>query len=120
MAFKDVRGRAGESLAAAYLELAGLELLERNIRVAGVEIDLVALDRGTLVLVEVKTRARNDWGGAALAVDRAKRDRLRRAALACGTRGAGRVRIDVVAIETDADGARLTHHRNAIEDRPGG
>jgi len=115
MAFKDVRGRAGESLAAAYLELTGYRLMERNIRVAGVEIDLVADDRGTMVLVEVKTRARNDWGGAAVAIDRAKRERLRRAALGLVQRGAARVRIDVITIETDAEGARLTHHRNAIE-----
>ncbi len=120
MAFKDVRGRAGESLAAAYLQLVGLTLLERNTRLAGVEIDLIARDGETLVLVEVKTRARNDWGGAAHAIDRAKRERLRRAAQACGRRGAGWVPIDVVTIETDAEGARLTHHRNAIEDRAGG
>jgi len=115
MAFKDVRGRAGEALAAAYLRLNGYTLMECNIRLAGVEVDLVARDRDTLVLVEVKTRARNDWGGAALAIDHAKRERLRRAAGACVQRGAARVRIDVIAIETDADGARLTHHRNAIE-----
>ena len=115
MAFKDVRGRAGESLAAAYLELTGSRLTERNVRIAGVEIDLVADDRGTMVLVEVKTRARNDWGGAALAIDARKRERLRRAARACEQRGMARVRIDVIAIETDAEGARLTHHRNAIE-----
>ena len=119
MAFKDVRGRAGESLAAAYLELTGFQVIERNIRVAGVEIDLVADDRGTVVLVEVKTRARNDWGGAAMAIDQAKRERLRRAAMSFEQRGAERIRIDVIAIETDAKGARLTHHRNAIEGRSG-
>jgi putative endonuclease len=116
MAFKDVRGRAGETLAAAYLELTGSRLSERNTRIAGVEIDLVADDHGTMVLIEVKTRARNDWGGAALAIDARKRERLRRAALLARPRGATRVRIDVITIETDAEGARLVHHRNAIEE----
>lgn len=115
MAFKDVRGRAGESLAAAYLELAGFQVTHRNVRLAGVEVDLVAAERDTVVVVEVKTRAQNDWGGAVLAIDHRKRERLRRAATAL-TRGAARVRIDVIGIELDAGGARVEHHRNAIED----
>lgn len=116
MALTGARGRAGERIAAAYLELSGLVVVERNTRLAGVEVDLIADDRGTVVVVEVKTRGRNDWGGAALAVDHVKRQRLRRAARALEQRGARNVRIDVVAIETDRDGLRLTHHRNAIEE----
>ena len=34
----------------------GLDLLERNVRSAGGEIDLVAFDRKTLVFIEVKSR----------------------------------------------------------------
>ena len=116
MALTGHRGRAGERLAAAYLELAGCAILECNTRYAGVEVELVADERGTVVVVEVKTRARNDWGGAALAVDHVKRERLRRAARSLAQRGARHVRIDVIAIETDRDGLRLTHHRNAIEE----
>ena len=111
---KDERGRAGEALAAAYLALVGMKVVERNLRIAGVEVDLVAADRGVTVLVEVKARARSDFGGAALAVDERKRERLRRAASAMG-RSARAVRIDVVAVELEADGARLRHYRNAVE-----
>ena len=116
MALTGRRGHAGELVAAAYLELAGCAILESNVRIAGVEVDLIAGEGNTWVVVEVKTRARNDWGGAALAVDHAKRERLRRAARALAQRGAHHVRIDVIAIETDRDGLRLTHHRNAIEE----
>ena len=116
MALSVGRGRAGERLAAEYLELTGCVILDRNVRLAGVEVDLVADERGTVLLIEVKTRARNDWGGAALAVDHGKRERLRRAARALTQRGARHVRIDVIAIETDRDGLRLTHHRNAVEE----
>jgi putative endonuclease len=116
MALTGARGRAGEAIAAAYLEWCGLAIVERNTRLAGVEVDLVADDRGTVVVVEVKTRGRHDWGGAAMAVDHVKRGRLRRAAHALEQRGARHVRIDVVAIEADRDGLRLTHHRNAIEE----
>ncbi|HUK63279.1 MAG TPA: YraN family protein, partial [Dongiaceae bacterium] len=88
MALTGRRGRAGEQLAAAYLELAGCAILERNVRIAGVEVDLVADDNDTVLVVEVKTRARNDWGGAAQAVDHVKCERLRRAARALTQRGA--------------------------------
>lgn len=121
MALKDERGRAGEALAAAYLALVGFRVVERNFRIAGVEVDLVADDRGVTVLVEVKARSRSDFGGAALAVDERKRERLRRAA-AVAARGARGVRIDIVAVELEPDGARVRHYRNAVESRgdPGG
>jgi len=109
-------GDAGERLAAAYLELTGWTVLERNRRLAGVEVDLVAAEGATRVLVEVKFRGRWDWGGAAAAVDRAKRERLRRAARALEQDGVARVRVDVVAVELTADGAIVRHHRNAVQE----
>ena len=105
-------GAAGESLAAAYLELIGYTVVERNRRVGGVEVDLLARDGPTAVLVEVKTRARTDYGGAVLAVDRTKRERLMRAARVVAT--AHPVRVDVIAIELGDDGAVLRHVRNAL------
>lgn len=107
-------GEAGESLAAAYLALAGLEVRGRNVRLAGVEVDLVADDGRARVLVEVKFRSRADYGGAALAVDAAKRARLWRAASALAAEGRP-VRVDVVAIERREDGLVLRHYRNALE-----
>jgi len=66
-----------------------------------------------MVLVEVKYRARADFGGAAAAIDARKRERLRRAALAA-SQGRTEVRIDVVSVEPSADGLFLIHHRNAV------
>ena len=109
------RGHAGESLAAAYFELLGCGVLERNVKLAGVEVDLVVDDHGTRVLVEVKLRGRADFGGAALAVDRAKRERLRRAARALGGDNVA-LRIDVVGLETVDEGLVLRHYRNAVTD----
>jgi putative endonuclease len=108
------RGHAGEDLAAAYLALAGIEVVRRNARLAGVEVDLVARDGRVRVLVEVKLRTRSDFGGAAAAVDGRKRERLRRAALALMGEGAGAVRVDVIAIETHAEGLALRHVRDAV------
>jgi putative endonuclease len=108
------RGEAGESLAASYLELAGLEVVQRNVRLAGVEVDLLAADGATRVVVEVKVRGRGDYGGAAEAIDAGQRARLIRAARSLEGPAAPAVRIDVVAIEIEADGARVRHYRNAI------
>jgi len=110
------RGAGGESLAAAWLELDGHEVLGRNVKVGGVEVDVLARQGATRVVVEVKLRGRADYGGAALAVDRAKRERLMRAARALEQSGASAVRIDVIAIDTDPDGLRLRHYRNAVTD----
>ena len=114
MAFAQSRGRAGEALAEAYLTLMGLTPRERNIRLAGVEVDLVMEEGGTQVVVEVRFRGRTDYGGAALSIDREKRGRLMRATRALEQLGARRVRIDVVTIELSDEGASLRHYRNAI------
>ncbi len=114
MAVTQDRGRAGENLAASYLALAGIEVVQRNAKLAGVEVDLVARDGPVRVLVEVKLRTRPDYGGAAAAVDWRKCERLRRAALALTGDGGGPVRVDVIAIERNAEGLVLRHLRDAV------
>jgi putative endonuclease len=114
MGFAQDRGRAGEALAAAYLELVGCHCVARNVRLGGVEVDLVVDDGSSRVLVEVRMRSRGDYGGAAETLDRGKRARLVRAAHALEQQGVRHPRVDVIAIDLTADGATLTHHRNAI------
>jgi len=108
------RGRAGEALAAAYLELVGFRLVARNVRLAGVEVDLVVDDGASRVLVEVRVRSRGDYGGAAATILRTKRERMIRAARALEQQGVRHPRVDVLAIDLTSAGATLTHHRNAI------
>src|SRR5262249_46164387 len=108
------RGRAGERLAAAYLELVGCRLVAHNVRLGGVEVDLVVDDGAARVLVEVRLRSRGDFGAAAETLDRAKRGRLLRAAPGLGQQGGRHPRVDVVAIDLVGSGATLAHHRNAI------
>jgi putative endonuclease len=114
MGLPNRRGRAGEALALAYLELVGCRVRERNARIAGVEVDALVEDGPDTVLVEVKLRSRGDFGGAAAAVDAAKRGRLLRAASALVGRGHPAVRIDVVTVDLVAEGAELRHHRSAV------
>src|SRR5437764_12887708 len=77
------RGLRGEKLACRYLKRNGYKILFRNFRGrSGGEIDVVCRDNDTLVFVEVKTRAREDFGRPVEAVDREKRKRISRGALA--------------------------------------
>ena len=116
MGIAQQRGRAGEALAAAYLELVGCRPVARNVRLGGVEVDVVVDDGETRVLVEVRLRTRGDFGGAAATVDHRKRERLVRAARALGQLGVTRVRVDVVAVDLAPERATITHYRNAVTD----
>lgn len=72
----------GERIAARHYRLRGYRILGANVRSGGHELDLVARRGRRLVFVEVKERAREEYGGAVGAVDREKRRRVRRAAAA--------------------------------------
>ena len=49
------KGRAGENAAALYFEEKGIRILGRNFRSRSGEIDIIALDRDTIIFTEVKT-----------------------------------------------------------------
>lgn len=74
------RGNVAEDAALAHLQAAGLQLLERNYRTpgrGGGEIDLIVRERdGTLVFVEVRSRASRAFGGAGASIGSAKRGRI--------------------------------------------
>ncbi len=109
-----VLGARGEQLAADHLRRLGYEILARNVRTRHGEIDLIAVDRGALVFVEVKTRRVSDRRGA-VGVEQAplsglgarQRARLRRLAaawLADRDRPrpkAGTVRFDAIGVSID-------------------
>ena len=101
-------GQCAEDLALVYLAARGLELLARNVRCKAGEIDLVCLDGATLVLIEVRQRARLRFGGALASVGHLKRRKLIRAArFLLQTRPAWRrclVRFDVIAVQGDPCG----------------
>lgn len=49
-------GEKGEEVAALYLERKGIEILERNWRCSFGEVDIIAREDNTIILLEVKTR----------------------------------------------------------------
>ncbi|WCM93695.1 YraN family protein [Acidovorax sp. NCPPB 2350] len=73
-------GQAAEDRALAHLQAAGLRPVARNYRTpgrGGGEIDLILRERdGTLVFVEVRSRAGGAFGGAAASIGVAKQRRI--------------------------------------------
>ncbi len=52
----------GENIAVAHLQKNGYSIIERNFRKGYGEIDIVALEKDTLVFIEVKTRTSTQFG----------------------------------------------------------
>ncbi len=96
-------GHWGEDCAAAYLAHGGYEILDRNWRVRGGELDIVAFcpEREALVAVEVKTRR---YTSHVSAIDAVSDEKARRVAgllsqwLMERDAHASRIAIDLVAI----------------------
>jgi putative endonuclease len=114
---KDELGRAGEQVAAEYLERAGLRILDRNWRCADGEIDIVAAERRVLVVCEVKTRSGTRFGSPLEAISRSKRTRLRRLAvqwLAAHGVLFDEVRIDVIGLLKGTAGEFQIEHVRGV------
>lgn len=75
-------GVAGEQAAAEWLaKHAGMKLLETRYRNRAGEIDLIMLDRETVVFIEVKTRLHAAPGSGLMAIDQRKQQRIARSAM---------------------------------------
>lgn len=75
-------GLWGEREAENHLKGKGYKILGKRFRIGRRdEIDLIARDNETLVFIEVKTRAAENFGRPFAAVDRNKQHRLARAAI---------------------------------------
>lgn len=85
-------GKRGEEFAASYLRRNGYQIIDRNFRIRGGEIDLIAIDYApvselaggkkekTLVFIEVKTRTSNAFGTPLEAIGYYKLRTLQKAA----------------------------------------
>ncbi len=103
------RGHAAEELAVAYLTARGITVLARNIRCRGGEIDILCLDGPFLAVIEVRQRARGQFGGALASVTPAKQRKIIRAARyvlqASQDLRHRLMRFDVIAVEGIPEGA---------------
>lgn len=123
-ALRQTTGALGEATAANHLLGLGWAIVERNARTRYGEIDLIGLDRGALVFVEVKALR----GGGAAAASRAlesigprKRLQVRRLARAwISERRTGRayssIRFDAIGVAVSPPGraAAIEHVRAAF------
>lgn len=104
-------GDLGERAVVKRLDAAGWRILARNQRVTGTrgEIDIIALDGSTLVIVEVKTRSAESRSGPEvplMAVTRRKQAKVR--ALGLAWIGANRERLPRFrSLRFDAIGIRI-------------
>lgn len=117
MATKDELGRHGEQLAVDYLTAEGMHIIDRNWRCREGELDVIARDGETLVVVEVKTRSGTSHGTALESVRPAKVARLRKLAarwLATQETSFDTVRVDVIALERFAGDYAMRHVRGVV------
>jgi putative endonuclease len=112
-------GRSAEALAEQWLQKKGYRILERNLRLGGGELDLIAQHHDTLVFIEVKGRRTTQFGGAPYAIDdRKKRQIIKLASYYLSRHGLSNqlCRFDVILITgTDQDSPKLTHLKQAFE-----
>ncbi len=112
-------GKIGEDLAARELTARGYAILDRRYRTRRGEIDIVCNDCGTIVFVEVRTRATREFGRPEESVTDAKRRRI--VSMAVDYLARKRLtdrpcRFDVVAIEeADSGTPRITVYANAFD-----
>ena len=120
--WRERAARGGETIAAEFLILRGMDVVDRNVRMGRGEIDLVARDRDQVVFVEVKFRTAGGKATPFDAVGAKKREDVAKAATLYLARHGlldRPVRFDVVGITWRADGEELLvqHVPNAY---PGG
>lgn len=109
-------GVTGEQMAARYLEDQGYVILDRNYRKGHKEVDIIALDHGELVVIEVKTRTNEDLFAAEQAVDHRKRQNIIRVANNYMRRyhRTEPLRFDIIAIVGSGATAEIRHTKNAF------
>ncbi len=110
------KGKYGESIAASFLQKQGYRILAKNRRYGHKEIDIIAKDNETIVIVEVKLRYTDFFGFPEQAVNKRKQKLLIEAADAYITENNlnNDVRYDVVAIVFENNKKRLLHIKDAF------
>lgn len=116
-----VFGNEGEQVAAKFLKRQGMRIIARQHRSRLGEIDVIALDAGCVVFVEVKSRRSHVAGRPEESVTPAKQKQLTRLALNYlkhrGWLGNKSSRFDVVSVTWPGDGSKpeIVHFRNAFD-----
>lgn len=114
-------GREAEESVCAYLRESGLEIVERNFRGRGGEIDVIARDGDVLAFVEVRFREEDGHGLPEESVGPAKRRRIvaaARAYLATIPPGSWKeARFDVAAVDGSGRAPAIRYYPAAFDAR---
>ena len=104
-------GNLGEDKACEFLESTGYKIIDRNLKLICGEIDILAQDKKSLVIVEVKSVRGSGFGTAQELVRYRKQNKLKQLARALEQQYPNRtIRIDVVGVEIGWDGEVEVEH----------
>jgi putative endonuclease len=110
-------GKNGEEEAVKFLKNLGYTIVETNWRARKLEIDIIAKDVETLVVVEVKTRATDAFGDPQTFVSKQKQNNLVKAAneYIMQTDFNGETRFDIVSVLQINNNFVVKHIQNAFQ-----
>ncbi len=100
-----IRGQKSEQLACDFLLKQGLMLIDKNFQCKGGELDLIMKDAETLVIVEVRFRKSNRYGGALESISQKKQSCIIAATqyYLSTHKNNSPIRFDVIAMSNDTD-----------------
>jgi putative endonuclease len=97
-----------------------MEILGTNVRVGRLEIDIVAREADTVIVVEVRTRGTGSWQTSLQSIDGSKAARVRRAGERLWRtrferdRTVNRMRFDVAAVTFNSKGDAVVEHARGV------
>jgi putative endonuclease len=112
------RGQQGEREAAQFLSAQRYTIVAKNYRCPFGEVDLIALDRHTIVFVEVRTHTGEVFGDPLASVNARKQRQIAKAALHYLSRHHlhdREARFDVIGIRWEKEGPQVTHIKGAFD-----
>jgi len=108
-------GDEGEQIAAGYIKELGYKVIERNLRLFCGEIDILAEDKKTIVIIEVKTVRGSGFGFAQELVRYKKQKKLKLLGRAIEQQYPNRsIRIDVIGVHLYETPSRIEHLIDAV------
>jgi len=109
-------GNIGEQIACDYLVSIGYKIIDRNLKLICGEVDILARDKKSIVIVEVKTVRGSGFGLAQELVRYKKQKKLRQLGRALEQKyPKATIRIDVVGVEFHFGEPKVEHIISAVE-----
>ncbi len=113
-------GRAAEAAVARDLAARGFVILGTNVRLGRLELDIVARENDTVVVLEVRTRGATAWQTGLESVARAKAKRVRLAGERLWRQrflrdpSVNRMRFDVAVVTFDEKGESIIEYARGV------